>query len=312
MSRLLDISEEKSSLGKFGTARNYLRVYSSFKSFLDSAPSKAEEPFCQSAVCAYSSFLDKRDCTPNTVSFYMRTLRAVWNRISEETEPNPGEVSFPFRNVYTGVAKTINRSVPREVLRALKKADFNETGIPSMVGKTFCRDLFLFSLYCRGMPFVDMAFLKFSDVYGEYISYRRKKTGQMLFIMKEPCIRDIVDRWHIEGSEYALPILFTSIENEKGFTTGSWDLYRRYEIALREYNRTLKKIGERIGIPELSSYCARHSWACLAKDSGVPLGVISEGLGHSSEKTTRIYISSFERSVLDNSNKAIIARLGAK
>ena len=83
--------------------------------------------------------------------------------------------------------------------------------------------------------------------------------------------------------------------------------YRQYQIALNYHNRKLKILGQKIGeaLP-LSSYTARHTWATTARRHNVPISIISEGMGHSSEKTTQIYLASFENSVIDEANKSIL------
>mgnify|MGYP002624284034 FL=1 len=306
LSALERLSREKLALGKFGTARNYFRAHSSFASFLEHQPKRKDELFSPEAAYAYSSFLEKRNCTPNTVSFYLRILRAAWNRILDDEHVIGKILTDPFKDVYTGISKTVNRALPKDTIKRIREIDLGESTKAGLTNQSFCRDLFLFSLYCRGMAFVDMAFLRMSDISGGYITYRRKKTGQPLNIFLEPTINRLIDRWHESDSMYVFPIIkWTAIEKKKGEDTPE-GCYKKYENALRTYNRTLKEIGTKIGFPELSSYNSRHSWACLAKDSGIPLGVISEGLGHNSERTTKIYLDSLDRTVIDSASRAIL------
>ena len=154
----------------------------------------------------YESWHRKRGVTPNTISFYTRILRAVYNRA---VEGNIIENRHPFRHVYTGVDKTMKRALPLEVIRKIKALDLSD--IPAI---EFARDMFLMSFYLRGMSFIDMAL-----------------------------------------------------------------------------------------------YVARHSWASAAKAKGIPLSAISEGMGHDSEATTRIYLASLDTSVVDKANSLIIRSL---
>ena len=93
------------------------------------------------------------------------------------------------------------------------------------------------------------------------------------------------------------------------------DVYKRqertqYESKMQQVNRHLKKIGQQLGLPiPLTTYCARHSWATIARDRNVPLAVISEALGHDNEQTTRIYLDSIRTSVVDDANRMIIEGL---
>ena len=97
------------------------------------------------------------------------------------------------------------------------------------------------------------------------------------------------------------PYLFSIINNQ------SIDSRKQYLNALYKINRSLKIIGNEIGLNQpLTMYCARHSWASIARDEGVPLSVISEGMGHDSEKTTLVYLASLKTEVIDTANRKIL------
>ena len=156
------------------------------------------------------------------------------------------------------------------------------------------RDLFMFSFYTRGMSFVDMIYLRKSDVRDGVLTYRRKKTGQTLSLRVEAPLQEIIDRYDSD-SPYVLPVLTAD------------DSYRAYRQQQRELNKFIRKIGELLEISEpLTFYVARHSWATLARDCGTPLTVISAGMGHTSERTTRVYLAQLDRSVIDKANRKII------
>ena len=161
----------------------------------------------------------------------------------------------------------------------------------------FARDMFLFSFYTRGMSFVDMAYLKKKDLSHGVLSYRRKKTGQQLFIRWEKCMEEIVVKYQTEESEFLLPIIRAEAGNER----------KQYLNEAHNINRNLKYIGSRLGLSiPLTMYVARHTWASIAKSKHIPLSVISEGMGHDNEKTTQIYLASLESSVVDKANRKII------
>ena len=72
-------------------------------------------------------------------------------------------------------------------------------------------------------------------------------------------------------------------------------------------NQRLKRIAEMAGIEiPLTLYVARHSWASAALTKGIPIGVISEGMGHSSEQTTRIYLANLDTSPVDRANALLL------
>ena len=285
--RIEDLKQKR----KWGTAGNYLRALHSFEAFLagDDLPLGLLN---EEVVMKYNDWLAKRKIERNSVSFYMRILRASYN---EAVRQDLVEQTYPFRNVYTGVDRTRKRAIDENTILRLQQLDLRHT--PALA---FARDLFLFSFCTRGMAFVDVAFLRKSDVRDGAISYTRQKTGQRLTVRLEPCICRIIERYgHIDPeSPYLFPIL--SAEDLQ-------TAYKQYWTALSYYNLKLKRIGKMLGGElSLSSYTPRHSWATVARNRNIPLSVISAGMGHSSERTTQIYLDSLENSVIDRANHGIV------
>lgn len=280
--------------GKLGTARNYRRTLNSFSGFLNGA----DIPFSlldERLVGRYNDWLQRRRIVRNTVSFYMRVLRAVFNKaVREGIVPQ----SSPFRNVYTGVDRTRKRAVGEETVIRLRRLNLEHS--PSLA---LARDIFIFSYCARGMAFVDIAFLRKQDIAGGAIRYVRRKTGQHLTIHIEPCMGDIIERYSqvTRTSDYVFPLL-----NAKDPVR----VFSQYQTALGYYNRRLKRLADLLELEmPLSSYTSRHTWATTARNHNVPLSVISAGMGHASEKTTQIYLASLESSVIDQANRSIIASL---
>lgn len=244
----------------------------------------------------YEAYLKARGVTMNTVSFYMRILRAVYNRAVEK---GIAEQNYPFRHVYTGIDKTSKRALTLKDIRQIKDLDLTFSPVSE-----FARDMFLFSFYTRGMSFIDMAYLRKSDIKNGVLVYRRRKTGQYLSIRWEGCMRRIVDKYGLlvpAGSPYLLPII-TDTDARKA--------RQQYKGRLYSVNFNLKRVAKRLSLPiPLTTYVARHSWASIAKNKNIPLSVISEGMGHDSESTTQIYLASLERSVIDDANALILKDL---
>ena len=276
---------------KVRTSETYKSTLNSFKKFrkdedimLDCLTSEIME--------AYEAWHKGRGVAPNTISFYTRILRAVYNRAVED---DIIENRNPFRHVYTGVDKTVKRALPLAVIKKIKTLDLSLT--PAL---DYARDMFLMSFYLRGMSFIDMAFLKKSDLKNGYVTYRRRKTGQQLVIYWKKELQMILDKYPENKSDYLLPIIRNSGLNERC-------TYRNtgYNI-----NHNLKRIAEMVGVTiPLTLYVARHSWASAAKAKGIPLSVISEGMGHDSEATTQIYLASLDTSVVDKANSLILKSL---
>jgi len=235
----------------------------------------------------YETYLKNNGVCINSISCYMRALRAIYN---QAVEKGLTISKVPFKDVYTGIDKTIKRAVDEDIIVKLHNLDLSE--YPALQQ---ARDLFMFSFYTRGMSFIDMANLTQSNIKNGYIIYSRSKTKQVLTIKVEKCIEEIIERYRdLTIDNYLLPIYCKQ--------------NRSPSSNLRTHNKRLNRISKILGLEKpLSSYVSRHSWATIALRKGIPVQVISEGMGHENEKTTRIYLASMDQSVIDNANAQIIA-----
>ena len=277
-------------LGKVRTSETYKATLKSFMSFRDEQDVPLDG-ITSDLMLMYEAHLKARGVRMNTISFYMRNLRAVYNRAVEKgLTPQ----QYPFRHVYTGVDKTVKRAIPIKDIKALKDMDLSIN--PTL---DFTRDMFMFSFYTRGMSFVDMAYLKKTDIKNGILTYRRRKTSQELSIKWEKCMAEIIAKYPENKTNFLLPII-----KEQG------NERKQYNNALHLVNYHLKDLSKRLRLQRpLTMYVARHSWASAAKAKNVPLSVISEGMGHDSEATTQIYLASLETSVVDRANKMILGLL---
>lgn len=279
---------------RWGQATNCLRMKNSFSNFLNGKDILFDE-LDNKILESYNDWLMQRNLMRNSCSFYLRVLRSIYN-----DAVNEGLVlqSFPFKNAYTGIDKTVKRAVSEELIYKLYKLDLVEK--PQLA---FARDIFIFSYGTRGMAFVDIAFLKKSDYKSDIIIYNRRKTRQRLRIRVESCICELIER-HCEkdkNSPYLFPIL-RSVDDKEA--------YIEYRNALSLYNKRLKLLSNMLGCKVvLSSYTARHSWATAARNNEVSLSVISAGMGHTSENTTRIYLASLDDSMIDDANRKLLEKL---
>lgn len=277
--------------GRIRTSETYTTALSSFKKF------RANEDIMldwldSNIMQSYETWLKKSGKLPNTISFYTRILRAVYNRaVDNEVIEN----RHPFRHVYTGIDKTVKRALPLQTIKKIKYMDLSRS--PAL---DYARDMFIMSFMLRGMSFVDMAFLRKSDLVDGRIIYRRRKTGQLLIIKWTKDMQKILDKYPENNSDYLLPVIKTRNINERC----------AYRNAGYNINHNLKSVARRIGIKiPLTLYVARHSWASAARSKGIPLSVISEGMGHDSESTTLIYLASLDTSVVDKANSLILKSL---
>ena len=274
--------------GKIRTAETYTATLQSFSRFRRGRDLMLDE-ITPDLIQAYEAYLRARGAVPNTTSFYMRILRAVYNRA---VESEAIEQRNPFRHVYTGTERTVKRAIPIAAISRIKNLE-----LPRGSKMDFARDMFMLSFYLRGMSFVDMAFLRKKDRADNHVTYRRRKTGQRLDIAWTKEMQSIVEKYPPNPTQYLLPILTNPLSDER-------IAYRNRASCINRQLKTIARLTN-LKIP-LTLYCARHSWASAARTKGIPVSIISEGMGHDSEATTQIYLASLETSVIDRANALII------
>jgi len=267
------------------TACTYITAKSSFERFRNKQDILLEK-IDNNLMQKYETWLKTSGVMKNTISCYVRTLRSIYNqgvKCGLTTQKNP------FANIFMRNDKTVKRAVSEDIIVKIKNLD-----LTSHKELALSRDLFMLSFYLRGISFVDMANLRKYNVKNGYITYLRSKTKQMLTIKIEPCMQEIISRYELQTiDDYFLPIY--TVQN------------RDNTSQLRNHNKRLKRISEILGLEKsLSSYVSRHSWATIALRKGVSVEIISEGMGHENETTTRIYLASLGQSVVDKENAKII------
>lgn len=279
--------------GRIGTARNYTASLKNFSAFLmyAHADDLAIGELDAAVVRSYNLWLRAAGAAPNSVSFYNRILRALFNKAVKQ-----GLVTqtYPFAEAFTGTDPTRKKALDLKSLQRIGSLDLSED-------RNLCltRDLFLFSFFARGMSFVDMAYLTRKDVSAGVICYRRRKTGTRMMVQIEPCMQEIMDRYRSESSaNFVFPVIHTTSREEA---------YAQYSYGLNRCNLLLKEIGHRAKIAfPLNTNAARHSWATLARDLNIPVTVISAGMGHSQERTTRVYLETLPGSTVDHANRKLL------
>lgn len=246
----------------------------------------------------------ERGCAGNTVKYYMRALRALLNKAIIDKEAS--EITYPFgKNGYSVAGlteETAKRYLPSEYLEKLKTATLETLPL------NWSRNLFLFSYYCQGMSFVDMAALtkdsiKF-DSGTKCIVYKRQKTegkARFIYIQISEQIQNLLDWFKKESlliGDFLVPIV--SIEGYEGE-----ELYEHIRNRSKKFNIHLKKLADKLEFKnvKLTSYVSRHSYAMRLKESNIPEDVISEALGHKELSTTKVYLSSFGSKVIADANR---------
>lgn len=278
-------------MGKQRTSETFRATLRSFMQFREEKDILLKE-IDSDTMLMYEAYLHNRGLTKNATSFYMRILRAVYNRaVEKELTANRS----PSKHVYTGIDKTVKRAIPLKAIKLIKSLDLSLQ--PSL---DFARDMFFFSFYTRGMSFIDMAYLKKKDLSNGILSYRRRKTGQQLFIRWEKCMQEIVEKYDNPLSGYLLPIIKPMNDDER----------TQYQNVMYLINRKLKIIGKMVGVQlPLNNVYSKALMGSVAKNKNVPILVISEGMGDDSEITMQIYLASLDNAVVDRVNAQILKEL---
>ena len=282
--------------GNFGTAH----VYRSSLNAIIAYRGKGDFTFNEVTpewIKGFEIHLRSRGCSWNTVSTYLRTFRAVYNRAVDCR----GAVYVPhlFRSVYTGTRADRKRALDTEDIQKVFTKLPQSSVVTSDMRRT--QELFVLMFLLRGLPFVDLAYLRKSDLHDNVITYRRRKTGRPLSVTLTREAMVLLKRYMNRDS--SSPYLFPLLNSREG----TKEAYHEYQLALRNFNRQLMLLGEMLGLGDkLSSYTARHTWATTAYYCEIHPGVISEAMGHSSITVTETYLKPFRNKKIDEANKKVV------
>ena len=284
---------KKTAAKRDGTAKTYRDSLASFSSFRNGKDITFDD-LNEDIINQYEAWMKDRGLKRNSSSCYLRTFKTLYLKAVELELTEDKDI---FRHVFTGFATTTKRAISIDAIKAIRKLNLENN--PALA---FARDMFMLSLYLQGMAFVDIAYLKKSDIRNGQLQYSRKKSGQTLTISWEKPMQEIVDAYsHLtKDTPYLLPIITKQDGMER----------KQYEKAEHNVNRNLKKIGEMAGLHiPLTTYVARHSWASTMRDMGNDITVVGKGLGHSDIKTTQIYLSTIDNSTVMKANKRFLGRI---
>ena len=279
--------------GRLRYAGMYEVSFNSFKKYvgnLDIPFSDIDVPWLKK----YEAWMLQQGLAVNTIGTRVRHLRAVFNMAIEQHVID--KECYPFHSYkvskisQTPPKRAMSKSDIQRVIEYQCKTDMERLAI----------DLFTFSYFTAGINFIDMAMLKYDNVVDGRLSYIRAKTKKQIIIPLQGKSKEIISKYsagNANRSDYIFPIFsaYHKSEIQKA---------NRLHKVLAKINRALKHIGEELSLPiKLTTYVARHSFATVLKRAGVSTSIISESLGHSSEKITQIYLDSFEKSQIDEAMK---------
>lgn len=296
------IVDELKKQDRIGTSTCYKDLKRSLKAFLKGMD-KEDIAFIEITpdfLKKYEADFRTRDVKDTGISFYFRSLRAVMNKAIAEGHCKRDVYPFDQYKISKFDTHTSKRAITKKDIEAIKKLKIED-------GSTMfhARNIFLFSYYNRGINFSDIAMLKWNNIRNNRLTYTRLKTGKPYNLqMLEPTIK-ILEYYKTNNYNGDDGYIFPILNKERHNTPVT--IKNRIHKILGETNEDLKEIGKKakLDIP-LTTYVARHTYATVMKRSGVSISVISEALGHDSERTTQIYLDSFENDVLDEASKAIL------
>lgn len=288
--------------GRYGTAHVYRSVLKSITAYEGREVAFSSLGYVW--LTAYEAYLLRRQLQWNTISTYMRVIRAVYNRAVDcKLAPL---IPHLFKHVFTGRSTNHQRALTSEEMKKLTRSDLIVPESSSDKKKLFkevnwARACLELMLRFHGMPFVDLVHLRKSDLNGNYLVLRRRKTGRQLTVRVSGQALELMKPYlnTDPGSPYLLNFL-------DGKLTGA-EVYQAYQRLLRLFNLNLSRLASLCMVyKKVTSYCARHTWATAGKYCHIPIEVISEALGHASVTTTEGYMKSFENDKVKDANDKIM------
>jgi integrase/recombinase XerD len=284
--------EELIKAGRIGTARSFKGVADVLGKYLDGKELYFQD-ITYSFLCKFEAFHLGKGNSYNGLSVYIRAIRSLFNKAIKA-----GLVEkeyYPFESYKIKSVPTQKRALDWDYIKKIIEKEI-EPGHPCF----HARNYFLASYMMYGMNFTDMAYLKKADIKSGRIKYRRRKTSKLYDIKLTENLEKILSYYINQNpeNEYVFPII-----NRATPLLQSRDI----QWARKRYNKKLKELATLCEIPEnLTSYVSRHSFATQAMLKEIPLNAISAMLGHSSLKTTEIYLKSLPTNILDDYNEKVL------
>lgn len=291
--KLMSLQEqEKRAAGDESTADLYRAVRNHFNNY-----NHGREFFLADmtpeVVYGFIEWLRGKELRVNSVNSYLSNLRAMYNRACRRWRKKPPE--SPFAGLRLRREDTSKRAIPAEVIGQIASLD-----LKAEPRKQQAVDMALFSFMACGMPFVDLVHLTQENLSedGKVLSYYRRKTGALIRIEVSEGMQTLMDRYNREDTKYLFPALSEDASHEQ------------YKHCLACQNQYLDEIRVQLGLDgKLTTYVFRHTWASEAYHRHVPIAIISQALGHSSEKMTRIYLSAFGLRELAEANRQVSGKV---
>lgn len=272
--------------GRISTASSYQDSLTSMLSYKKNLKVSQITP---DFLKGYEKWMTDNGRSLTTVGMYLRALRTIFN-IAIENEVIDAS-KYPFKKYTIPAPQKISRTLKKEEIKLI----INYTA--KRDADAIALDYWVFSFISNGMNFKDIALLKYGNINGDFIEFRRAKTKRTtknnslpIMVPLDESLLDIIRKRGNKSKkkeDYIFPIF------KHGLTPKQE--YDHIKTFVRNTNKRLTRVGIELGLSlKVTSYVARHCFATIQKNNNAPLAYISEALGHSNLKTTQNYFGRFE------------------
>ncbi|MDX2281603.1 MAG: site-specific integrase [Saprospiraceae bacterium] len=285
---------------KVGNANVYRDTFRALKTFQPKIKTLLFSDIDLNFLNRFETHLRSQGLLETSISVYFRTLRSLYNKAVQEKLVSL--THYPFRDFKISKfdTDTRKRAISKTEIQRIAALDLSEDSRAQLA-----QDVFMFSYFVQGINLTDIAMLRWSNLKQDRIYYIRAKTGKGFNIkLMEPAVK-IMERYRIQTGGNSEDYIFPILDRSKHLTPVQID--NRIHKMTGCINKSLKQIAKLSGLDiPLTTYVARHTYATVLKNSGVPVAIISEALGHESESITQTYLKSFENEVIEAANQNLI------
>jgi integrase/recombinase XerD len=287
------ISEDMRQVNRLGNATAYRDAISALKTYSGMSEIHFTE-ISYEFLCQIENKMLAGGLKRNSIAAYNRAWRAVFNKAINENLVE--SKYYPYRKYKIKGEGTAKRNITKEDIAAIANVELKPNS-----ELWHARNYFMLSFYLRGISFMDMAFLKKTDIRVGKVSYRRKKTHKLYNIKLTSTAQEIINLYTVSDSTYILPVIPINTAGDEA------EERKHIQYWNKTTNKYLKKLGKELKIElPLTTYVARHSWATIAKKMGYSKDLIAEALGHEfGNKVTGIYLDNFDQEVIDDMNEKV-------
>lgn len=240
----------------------------------------------------FEKWMLSKEKSITTVGIYVRNLRVIYNLAIEEGIAK--RENYPFgqakkKKYEIPIGLNPKKAIPEEDIRRIAQLE-------GLYGnKERARDIWLFSFLCNGMNLADVFRLRYSDIDGDFFSFKRKKLSgrqknrPLIEVFLTNKAVQIISKWgndNCNPNNYVFPFLTPGLSSKEE--------RRIVKNLTKNINYYMGKVATQLEIKtDLTTYVARHSYCTILRNKGVDIPEISENVGHSQLSTTTKYFARY-------------------